>query len=109
MNPQAQLCPRCGASGKDGRIGIHSRKHERYQCKACQRTFHERVGTAYFGLKHEAALFTIVVTLLVYGCPTTAIVAAYGLDIRTVRSWLARAGRHSQAVDRKSTRLNSSH
>jgi hypothetical protein len=40
----------------------------------------------------------VVVTLLVHGCPVQAIVAAYGLDARTVRSWLERAGRHSQAV-----------
>jgi hypothetical protein len=43
-------------------------------------------------------LFTLVVTLLVHGCPVQAIVAAYGLDARTVRNWLQRAGAHSQAV-----------
>jgi transposase-like protein len=98
MNPRQQLCPECGAQGKDGLIGIHSQREQRYRCKHCLRTFSERCGTAYCGLKHETALFTIVITLLAYGCPGTAIVEAYGLDGRTVRAWLARAGQHSQAV-----------
>lgn len=98
MTPREQLCPGCGASGKAGVIGIHSQRDQRYRCNGCGRTFSARSGTAYFGLKHETALVTIVVTLLAYGCPTAALVAAYGLDERTVRSWMKRAGQHSQAV-----------
>src|SRR4051794_12233624 len=40
----------------------------------------------------------LVVTLLSHGCPTQAIVAAFGLDERTVARWLARAGQHCQRV-----------
>lgn len=96
MNPQEQLCPNCGAKGKDNLIGIHSQKDRRYRCKQCQKTFGERVGTAYYGIKKEEALFTIVITLLAYGCPPQAIVQAYGLDRRTVRRWFHKAGRHTQ-------------
>jgi transposase-like protein len=98
MNPQEQLCPKCGASGKAGWIHIHSQKEKRYRCKACGKTFSERLGTAYYGIKKEAALFTVVVTLLAYGCPPQAIVEAYGLDQRTVRRWYGQAGEHSQQV-----------
>jgi hypothetical protein len=41
-------------------------------------------------------LVTIVWTLLCHGCPRQAIVAAYGLDERTVADWQQRGGRHSQ-------------
>jgi hypothetical protein len=41
-------------------------------------------------------LVTIVLTLLCHGCPRQAIVAAYGLDERTIADWQQRAGRHSQ-------------
>jgi hypothetical protein len=41
---------------------------------------------------------TIVLTLLRHGCPTQAIVAACGLDERTVAAWLPRAGQHGQRV-----------
>ena len=39
---------------------------------------------------------TIVLTLLCHGCPLQAIVAAFGLDERTVAAWRDRAGRHGQ-------------
>jgi len=51
-----------------------------------------------FGLKKDSELVVIVVTLLSYGCPIPAIVAAFGLDVRTVRSWLQKAGQHCQGV-----------
>ena len=40
----------------------------------------------------------LVLTLLSHGCPTQAIVAAFGLDERTVARWLAGAGQHCQRV-----------
>lgn len=40
----------------------------------------------------------MVLTLLSYGCPTQAIVAAFGLDERTVAAWLARGGAQAQRV-----------
>jgi transposase-like protein len=98
MSPQTQLCPKCGACGKDGWIVIHSQKEQRYRCKRCRATFSERLGTAYYGLKTQDAVFTQVVTLLAYGCPPQAIVMAYGLDRRTVRNWFHKASQHSQAV-----------
>jgi transposase-like protein len=39
-----------------------------------------------------------VLVLLCHGCPLQAIVAAFGLDERTVRHWQARAGQHCQQV-----------
>lgn len=41
---------------------------------------------------------TLVITLLAHGCPIQAIVAAFGLDERTVASWQEQAGGHCQAV-----------
>lgn len=40
----------------------------------------------------------LVLTLLCHGCPTQAIVAAFGLDERTVARWLSEAGRHCQRI-----------
>ena len=102
MHPQEQFChnldcPAKGQSGK-GNIRIHSRKEKRYRCDECGRTFTERKGTALEGLKKESALFGIVIALLAHGCPIPAIVAAYGLDVRTVRSWLQKAGLQCEKV-----------
>src|SRR4051794_26835491 len=40
----------------------------------------------------------LVLTLLSHGCPTQAIVAAFGLDEQTVARWFSEAGRHCQRV-----------
>lgn len=102
MNPQAQFCPNsaCHASGQDGRnnIRVHSRKKRRYKCTCCGQTFSESKGTAVYGLKKPVDLFILVITLLVNGCPPQAIVAAFGLDARTVASWQQRAGDHARQV-----------
>ena len=50
------------------------------------------------GLRKPKALIVIVVTLVAYGCPTQAIVHAFGLDERTVARWQKRAGKHGQQV-----------
>jgi len=39
-----------------------------------------------------------VIVLLAYGCPTQAIVKAFGFDERTVKNWWQRAGRHCEEV-----------
>ena len=44
----------------------------------------------------------IVATLIAYGCPLQAIVAAFHLDERTVMDWQERAGRHCSAGARAS-------
>jgi hypothetical protein len=67
-------------------------------CQTCGRTFATTVGTPFYRLHTAADLVTLVLTLLCHGCPPQAIVAAFGLDERTVAAWLARAGRHCQHV-----------
>jgi len=39
-----------------------------------------------------------VITLIAYGCPIAATVAAFGLDEHTVASWQRRAGIQCQKV-----------
>ena len=41
----------------------------------------------FHGLRREEAIVTQVVTLLGYGCPRQAIVAAFGFDERTIKNW----------------------
>lgn len=98
MNPSKVFCPNrnCPARGKLNRanIGVHSLKERRYKCSVCGKTFAETSGTPFYRLHHSQELVTQVVTLLSFGCPTQAIVAAFSLDERTVSSWQQRAGRH---------------
>jgi transposase-like protein len=102
MDPQTRFCPnvhcvdrgRCG----QGNIRIHSYKKGRYRCHTCGGTFGPTTGTAFFRLRTPTPVVTTVLTLLAHGCPPQAIVAAFGLDERTVASWQHRAGAQCQRV-----------
>jgi hypothetical protein len=102
MDPTTVFCPNfaCHARGQigQGNIGIHSQKEQRFICKACRKTFSATKGTVFYRLHTAAETVVIVVTLLAHGCPVQAIVAAFGLDERTVADWWSRSGRQSQAV-----------
>jgi len=92
-----ETCPDKGRVGA-GNISIHSQKKRRYRCTTCGDTFSATTGTPYYRLHKEAWLMTAVLILLAHGCPPPAIVAAFGLDQRTVTAWLHRAGAHCAAL-----------
>lgn len=102
MNPQEQVCHnfRCWVYGRagEGHIVIHSQRDHRYRCKRCGKTFSATTGTALYRLHKPSTLVVIVVTLLAHGCPVQAIVAAFGVDERTVADWQRRAGRQGERV-----------
>jgi transposase-like protein len=90
-------CPTVSQKGQ-GNLSVHSKTEGRLRCKVCHKTFSTTKLTAFYGLKTDPTLVTIVVTLLAWGSPVQAIVQAYGLDERTVASWLDRAGSHSHKI-----------
>lgn len=96
MDPHQQWCHnrRCRAYGRlgQGHVVIHSQKERRYRCKRCGRTFAETKDTALYRMHKPRWLVIAVVTLLAYGCPVQAIVAAFGLDERTVARWQRESG-----------------
>ena len=102
MNPQTQFChnPACWAYGRqgEGHIVIHSQRERRYQCKRCAKTFSATTGTALYRAHKPHDLVVQVVTLLAHGCPVQAIVAAFGLDERTVARYQAEAGAQCRRV-----------
>ena len=97
LRPELVVCPNpaCGASD---RIGVHSHAERRYICHTCARTFSETKGTLLYGLHHPAWLVIVVLTLLAFGCPVPAIVAAFALDERTIAAWQEKAGTPARAV-----------
>jgi transposase-like protein len=102
MDPQARSChnPDCPARGVvgQGNIRIHSRKERRYRCTTCEKTFAATRGTPFYRLETPEPTVTTVTTLLCHGCPPQAIVAAFGLDERTIARWRDRAGQHCQGL-----------
>lgn len=102
MDPQSIFCPNihCPARGQvgEGNISVHSKKERRYKCKVCNKTFAETKGTPFYRLRTAKDIVVIIITLLAHGCPVQAIVVAFGLDERTVRSINDKSGRHCQQV-----------
>ena len=74
------------------------RQERRYICHTCGRTFSETKGTLLYGLHHPAGLVIVVLTLLAFGCPVPAIVAAFALDERTIAEWQQKAGDQARQV-----------
>jgi hypothetical protein len=77
---------------------VHSQAEQRYRCTTCGHTFAATTATPFYRLRTAADVVTLVLTLLSHGCPTQAIVAAFGVDERTVAAWVIRAGQHCQRV-----------
>ena len=102
MNLQEIFCPNiaCPARGRcrAGNISLHSQVEQRCYCNVCKTTFSVTKGTIFYRLKTDPVQVMLVITLLAYGCPVQAIVAAYGFDERTIKSWWQRAGDHCQRV-----------
>ncbi len=102
MDPQEQFCPNpaCPARGVigDDNLRVHSWPERRYRCRVCGRTFAATTGTVFYRRSTEPEVTTRVLTLLVYGCPRQAIVAAFGVDERTVADWQAAAGAQCRRV-----------
>jgi len=99
MDPSSLSCPTLACPDKGlpgaGNVRIQSRAEARYRCRTCTRTFAATTNTPLYRLHHPAATLTLVRTLLLHGCPSAAIVAAVGVDERTVRAWLHKAGAHA--------------
>ncbi len=102
MNPHEQFChnERCWAYARpsEGHIVIHSQKERRYRCKRCSRTFSQTKDSALYRLHKSQELFVLVLTLLAHGSPIQAIVAAFGIDERTVARWQKEAGAQCKRV-----------
>jgi transposase-like protein len=102
VDPQTQFCPNlaCPARGVvgAGNIRVHSWPERRYRCRECRKTFAATTGTIFYRRCVDPTVLTTVVTLLVHGCPPQAIVAAFGVDERTVANWQAAAGAQCRRV-----------
>ena len=108
MNLNEVFCPFGGCPARykrgQGNIVAHSQKRQRCKCITCGHTFSYRQGTLFFGLHTAPTTVTQVLTLIAYGCPTAAIVAAFALDGRTVAQWVERAGEHANTFHHQQTR-----
>ena len=87
MNPHQRWCHnrRCRAYGRpgEGHIVIHSQEKSAATNVKGAVAPSESTDTAFYRIHKPKWLVLAVVTLLAYGCPVQAIVAAFGIDERT--------------------------
>jgi transposase-like protein len=102
MNLEQLFCPNidCPARGQvnQGNLSSHSQIEKRCLCTVCNKSFAITKGTLFYRLRTDPKVVMWVIVLLAYGCPTQAIVKAFGFDERTVKNWWQRAGIHCQHV-----------
>lgn len=95
LDPKTVKCANCHA---EERIGVHSHSKRLYKCHNCGKTFGETKGTVFENLHYPWWVVVLVLTLLAYGCPLAALVAAFDIDERTILDWQVKAGRQGRIV-----------
>jgi hypothetical protein len=88
MDPHHIFCPNpdCPARGQlqRGNITVPSQAERRFNCSLCGQTFSLRKGTPFYRRRVASEVITQVLTLIAYGCPIPAFVAAFGFQARSV-------------------------
>jgi hypothetical protein len=96
MNPQTPFChnPQGPARGQrgQGNMRVHRPIAPRDRCTTWGQTFAATKGTPCSRWRTATAWVTVVRTLVGHGCPIHAMVAAFGLDERTVAAGVTHAG-----------------
>jgi transposase-like protein len=72
---------------------------QRYQCKACQKTFNERKGTLFYKRKTAEKDILECLALLAEGVRISSISRTKGIKEDTILSLLREAAHHAQAVE----------
>ena len=81
----------CYGKTRDGR--------QRYQCKACKKTFNERKGTMFYNRKTEEKDILECLALLAEGVRISSISRSKGFKEDTILSFLREAAHHAEEVE----------
>lgn len=98
------LCPQCALYGRVGLGNIRKNGHtkqnrQRYHCRACGKTYSERTGSVFYGLRTDEDKVVQTLTALARGSRIGAAAEVQGIKEETVTKWLKRAGRHAEELE----------
>lgn len=92
-------CPDYGKKGQ-GNIYVHDRKGGKYpailKCRTCKKTFSERRGTFFFGLRTPKKDVLRALALLPEKGSIRAVSRITGFDKGTIVAWVKLAGKHTK-------------
>jgi transposase-like protein len=105
VHPSA-LCwnPRCSDYAKVNlanirRFGRTQAGSQRYQCRTCNRTFVETIGTVFYGRHQRQEMIIECLALLAERNSLAAIDRVKGLKEQTVVAWLGLAAQHVEPIE----------
>jgi|SRR5215216_5099195 len=100
------FCPNKGCSqyGKVGagnlvRYGKSGQGRQRYQCRACQKVFNERVGTLFYRKQTPVKDMVESLAMVAEGMGIRATARVKGIKHDTLSAWLREAGSQAQQVE----------
>jgi transposase-like protein len=94
-------CPAYGQvqQGNIRRFGRTSRGTQRFQCRTCQHTFVETIGTVFYGRRHDQATILECLALLAERTSLAALHRTKGIKEDTVLDWLREAANHVEQIE----------
>jgi transposase-like protein len=94
-------CPEYAQVGHHNirKFGQTARGAQRYQCKACKKTFTETKGTVFYGFHHSQQTILDCLAMLADRNSLAAIHRIKGVKEETVCEWLQRAARHVEEIE----------
>lgn len=72
---------------------------QRFQCKACKKTFNERKGTLFYNRKTDEKVILECLALLAEGTRISSISRVKGIKEDTILSFLRQAAHHAEQVE----------
>jgi transposase-like protein len=96
--------PECSEYGRVGgdnvrKFGLTRRGVQRYQCRACKRTFTETRGTVFYGRHHSQETILECLALLAERNSLAALHRVKGIKEETAADWLEEAAAHVEQVE----------
>jgi transposase-like protein len=90
------VCPRC--HGAHCTRNGSSRRHKRFECQDCGRTFAETVGTPLFHLHTPLAEIVRAIMVVLRRGSLRAAEEQTGHNYETIATWIRRIGAHAEAA-----------
>lgn len=94
-------CPEYGKINPENirKFGKTAKGTQRYQCKTCQKTFVETIGTVFYGRHHEEETILECLAMVAERNSLAAIQRVKGIKEDTVSDWLEVAAQHVEQIE----------
>lgn len=94
-------CPAYGQvqQGNIRRFGRTRKGTQRFQCRTCQHTFVETIGTVFYGRRYDQATILDCLALLAERTSLAALHRTKGIKEDTVLDWLREAAKHVEQIE----------